>query len=106
VAGALVLAVVGWAMMRFSLRLPIATFFRYSSLLIAVLAVVLAGKAVSALQEAGRLPVAWLDGWPRIELLGLYPTVQGVAAQLAVVLVLVAGFALTRRSARAAAVAS
>src|SRR5690606_2991292 len=51
-AGALALAVVGWAMMRWSRRLPIARFFRYSAIVIAVLGVVLAGKAVSALQEA------------------------------------------------------
>src|SRR5690606_11143551 len=101
--GALALAVVGWALMRYSRRLPIAQFFRYSSILIAVLAVVLAGKAVSALQEAGYVPVAWLDGWPRAELLGLYPTLQGVAAQAAVVLVLAIGFAWSNRSARTAA---
>ena len=100
--GALALAVVGWALMRYSRRLPIAQFFRYSSILIAVLAVVLAGKAVSALQEAGRLPVAWLDGWPRLEWLGVYPTLQGVGAQLAVAAVLVLGFVWSARSARSA----
>ena len=101
-AGALALAVAGWALMRYSRRLPIGQFFRYSSILIAVLAVVLAGKAVSALQEAGRVPVAWLDGWPRLELLGLYPTMQGVGAQLAVAAVLVVGFAWSARAARPA----
>ncbi|NLW95254.1 FTR1 family protein [Luteimonas wenzhouensis] len=102
-AGALALAVVGWALMRWSRRLPIARFFRYSAILIAVLAVVLAGKAVSALQEAGWLPVTWLDGWPRLEWLGLSPTLLGVAVQLLVVAVLVAGFAWSGRKARAAA---
>src|SRR5690606_7557617 len=76
---AVLLAVTGWLMMRYSRRLPIGQFFRYSSLLIAVLAVVLMGKAVSALQEAGYLPITWIDGAPRVELLGLYPTVQGIA---------------------------
>jgi high-affinity iron transporter len=99
---AAVLVVIGWAMMRYSRTLPITTFFRYSSLLIAVLAVVLMGKAVSALQEAGYLPVSWLDGWPRVELLGLYPTLEGVGAQVLVALVLAAGFALSGRSARTA----
>lgn len=103
VSGALALAAVGWALMRYSRRLPIAQFFRYSSILIAVLAVVLAGKAVSALQEAGYVPVAWLDGWPRAELLGVSPTLQGVAVQGAVVVVLVAGFWWSNRTARAAA---
>ena len=97
---ALALVAIGWALMRYSRRLPIGQFFRYSSLLIAVLAVVLIGKAVSALQEAGYLPVSWLEGWPRVELLGLYPTMEGVGAQVLVALVLVAGFMLSNRAAR------
>ena len=97
---ALALVAIGWGLMRYSRRLPIGQFFRYSSLLIAVLAVVLIGKAVSALQEAGYLPVSWLEGWPRIELLGLYPTLEGVGAQVLVALVLVAGFMLSNRAAR------
>lgn len=102
---ALALVAIGWAMMRYSRTLPIGTFFRYSSLLIAALAVVLIGKAVSALQEAGYLPVSWLDGWPRVELLGLYPTLEGVAAQVLVAVVLAASFALSNRSARRRAMA-
>jgi high-affinity iron transporter len=100
-AGALALAVVGWALMRWSRRLPIAQFFRYSACLIALLAVVLAGKAVSALQEAGWLPVSWLHGWPRLEWLGVYPTQQGVIAQVVVLSVLALGFWLTGRRSRA-----
>lgn len=107
VAGAasagLVLAGLGWAMMRYSRRLPIGQFFRFSSLLIAVLAVVLIGKAVSALQEAGYLSVGWLEHGPRIELLGIYPTIEGVVAQVGIALVLVAGFLYSRRSARSTA---
>jgi len=102
-AASLVLVAIGWAMMRYSRRLPIGQFFRYSSLLIAALAVVLIGKAVSALQEAGYLPITWIDGGPRVELLGLYPTVEGIAAQVVVALVLVVGFVLSNRSARNAA---
>ncbi len=105
VTAALALAAIGWAMMRYSRTLPIGRFFRYSSILIAVLAVVLTGKAVAALQEAGYLSLNWLQGWPRMELLGLYPTLQGVAAQGLVVLVLVAGFALSGRAARRAVTA-
>jgi high-affinity iron transporter len=99
----LVLAVIAWLMLRYSRRLPISQFFRYSSWLIAVLAVALTGKAVSALQEAGYLPVRWLEGAPRIELLGLYPTLQGVVAQAIMIVILIAGFAYTGRGARASA---
>lgn len=45
-------------MLRFSAKLPVSAFFKYSSALIAVLAVVLAGKGVAALQEAGLIDIA------------------------------------------------
>jgi high-affinity iron transporter len=100
VAGAAALAVVAVAMLRFSQKLPIGKFFAYSSALVAVLAVILAGKGVAALQEAGLVSVLPLDHWPRISLLGLFPTLQGVVAQIVTLLVLLAGFAWNRRDAK------
>lgn len=102
-AAALVLVAIGWVMLRYSRRLPIGQFFRYSALLIAVLAVVLIGKAVAALQEAGYLPIRWIDGGPRVELLGVSPTIEGLLAQAGIALVLVLGFAWSNHSARAPA---
>jgi high-affinity iron transporter len=104
--GAAALAGVGWAMLRYSVRLPIAEFFRYSSILIAVLAVVLAGKGIAAIQEAGLLGVTPLAGVPQIEAVGLFPSAQVILAQLIVIVALVAGFwwsggRLKRNSSRA-----
>ena len=90
--GAATLAAMGWAMLRYSVRLPVAEFFRYSSILIAVLAVVLAGKGIAAIQEAGLLGVTPLSGVPEIEAVGLFPSAQVIAAQLAVIVALAAGF--------------
>ena len=72
--------------------------------MISVLAVVLAGKGIAALQEAGWLPVSVIE-FPRIALLGIYPTLQGVATQLLVVAVLAAGLWYNRRAMLAADVA-
>lgn len=91
-AAVAVLAIVAYVMMRFSRRLPIGQFFAYSSILIAVLAVVLIGKGVSALQEAGYLPIAFLSGFPRIEILGVYPTREGLIAQILMAALLFIGF--------------
>lgn len=99
------LALLAWAMLRFSQRLPFGRFFSISSVLVAVLAVVLAGKGVAALQEAGRLPLT-LVAAPRIDLLGLHPTLQGLAVQLAVLAVLAFGFVWNTRRARAIAASS
>lgn len=96
-AGAFLLAVIAVLMLRFSRRLPIGKFFTYSSALIAVLAVVLAGKGIAALQEAGLIGVMPLEHFPRITMLGLFPSVEPLAAQLVVLVALVVGFALNRR---------
>ncbi|WP_254784692.1 cytochrome c/FTR1 family iron permease [Sphingomonas sp. OK281] len=91
-----VLAVIAWGMMRYSRTLPLGKFFAYSSALMALLAVVLIGKGVSALQEAGWLPVNPVAGFPRVEILGLYPTTEGIAAQLVMAALLAIGFGRNR----------
>jgi high-affinity iron transporter len=96
-----VLAAIAWAMLRFSRKLPIAKFFAYSALLIAALAVVLTGKGVAALQEAGFVGVTPLEWMPRIEMLGIFPALESVAAQIVMVGLLVAGYVIAdRRGAR------
>jgi high-affinity iron transporter len=102
-AASVLLGLVAWAMLRFSAKLPIAKFFAYSSALIAVLAVVLAGKGFAALQESGIIGVTPLPGFPRSPMLGIFPTVQTLVAQAVTILLLVLGyFALHRRAARPA----
>ena len=96
-AGALLLAVIAVLMLRFSRRLPLGKFFSCSSALIAVLAVVLAGKGIAALQEAGLIGVMPLEHFPRVTMLGLFPSVEPLAAQLAVLVALLVGFAWNRR---------
>ena len=91
-AAALLLAVIAFAMLRFSRTLPITQFFKYSAILIALLAVVLIGKGVGALQEAGMVPVTPLAGVPRVVVLGIFPTAEALAAQLLMIAALVLGF--------------
>ena len=96
--GLALLSLIAWAMLRLSKTLPITLFFRYSAILIAVLAVVLAGKGIGALQEAGMVPVTPLAGVPRIPMLGLFPTVQAVGAQLLALVAVLLGFRAARRT--------
>jgi high-affinity iron transporter len=56
-----------------------------SGTLLCGLAVILAGKGVRALQEAGVLGINPLR-LPRVDWLGLFPSIQSVAAQLAVLI--------------------
>ncbi|TDU32761.1 high-affinity iron transporter [Panacagrimonas perspica] len=94
------LALITWAMLGFSRRLPIGTFFSVSSLFIALLAFVLTGKGVAALQEAGWVGVDPLAFVPRIDLLGISPSMQVVGAQILTLFVVVAGLLYNRASAK------
>ena len=80
-AGAAALVCVCFVFARFGMRLPIRQFFLATSLLLYYLAVVFAGKGVAELQIAGWVGVTPLPYIPRIEFLGLYPTLQTVIAQ-------------------------
>ena len=99
-AGSAVLAVVAVWMLRVSKRLPIGQFFSISSILIAVLSVILVGKGIAALQEAGWVSQA-LVAAPRVEWLGVYPSWQSLLAQLGVAVAAVVGFVFNARSSRA-----
>ena len=57
-----------------------------------ILAVILIGKGVGALQEAGTLSVTPVPGVPRITALGLFPTVESLGAQLLMIAALAIGF--------------
>ncbi|NBW75836.1 MAG: iron permease [Sphingomonadaceae bacterium] len=93
------LAAVAWVMLKLSRSLPIGKFFAYSTVLIAILAVVLAGKGVGALQEAGVIDIAPLGLIPRVPILGLSPTWQSFGAQLFTAVIIVAGIWLNGRRA-------
>ena len=99
VAGSAALAAIAYWMLRMSKRLPIGQFFSISSILIAVLAVVLVGKGIAALQEAGWIGQA-LVAVPRIDWLGVYPSWQSLLAQVVVAVIAVGGFYLNARSSR------
>jgi high-affinity iron transporter len=99
VGAVVVLTALAWLIFRYSVRLPLQWFFGTSSILLAVLAVVLVGKGVVALQEAGALSVDPVDG-PSVPLLGIYPNLQVLALQAALLCLIAAGFAYTAYAAR------
>ncbi|GAB3384980.1 cytochrome c/FTR1 family iron permease [Massilia agri] len=91
VTGLVLLSVIAVIFLRTSARMPIGKFFSFSSVLVAALAVVLVGKGIAGLQEAGWLTATPVSG-PRMPVLGLYPTIQTYAAQLALLLAAGLGF--------------
>lgn len=97
----LLLGLSAWAMLRYSRRLPVAKFFAYSAWLMAGLTVVLAGKGVAALQEAGIIDIAPLTVAPRLAVLGIFPTLQSIGAQILMLLAIIVGFIWNRQRAAA-----
>jgi high-affinity iron transporter len=91
VTGLVLLSVIAVIFLRTSARMPIGKFFSFSSVLVAALAVVLVGKGIAGLQEAGWLTATPVTG-PRMPVLGLYPTIETYAAQLALLLAAGLGF--------------
>jgi len=79
-AGAALLTVLAWIVFRLSMRLPLRQFFSVSGLLMFILSLVFAGKGVAALQEAGYIYVTPVN-MPRVDLLGIYPNLQGLLLQ-------------------------
>jgi len=97
-AGTMTLVALAWILLRTSRWLPVGTFFAASSLLIAVLALVLTGKGMQALQEAGWLATTPL-AFPRVDWLGVFPSLQSLSAQALILLIVVVAFFMNRRDA-------
>lgn len=99
----LLLALAVW-MLRYSKRLPIGQFLSVSSILVAVLAVVLTGKGIAGFQEAGIINIHSLPV-PRISVLGIFPTLESVLAQITVAILAIVGYYFNNQpqSSRAAA---
>lgn len=104
-SGLVALAALGWLLLRYSVRLPLGLFFGAASLMLAVLAVVFAGKGVFALQAAGKLPVHEL-ALPALPVLGFYPNLQALLAQLILLALVLVAFAWNYWGARPQAASS
>jgi len=78
---------IAWIFLRTSKKLPVRIFFSISSVIMAILAFMLIGKGVHALQEAGVLSVTTAPWYFRFDFLGWYPTWETWGSQLVVLLV-------------------
>lgn len=78
IALTLVLAAV---LLRYSVRLPVRSLFKYSSFVMGILCIILVGKGIHAFQEAGLLPITAAPLALRLDLFGLYPTAETLGAQ-------------------------
>ena len=89
------LVVLSLLIYKVGIRLPIKQFFQINAILLFLLAVVFTGQGIAALQEAGIVSTSLLN-FPRIEVLGVYPTAQSLGLQL-LVLMLGAGLLMYQK---------
>jgi high-affinity iron transporter len=85
IAALALLVVLSLLIYKVGIRLPIKQFFQINAVLLFLLAVVFTGQGIAALQEAGIVSTSLLN-FPRIEVLGVYPTAQSLGLQLLVLL--------------------
>lgn len=90
-----VLVVLSLLIYKVGIKLPIKQFFQINAILLFLLAVVFTGQGIAALQEAGIVSTSLLN-FPRIEVLGVYPTAQSLGLQL-LVLMLGAGLLMYQK---------
>ena len=78
-----------WVVLKFATKLPVPKLFKISSIVMAALAVVLAGKGFHSFQETGFVGIHGLAILPRVELLGIWPTAETLGAQVGVLLLVI-----------------
>lgn len=84
----IVVIILSKLLVQFSVKIPIQKLFKYSSIVILIFAVVLAGQGVHAFQEGGWVSVTGIPINFHSNVLGIYPTLETYAAQLIILLIL------------------
>lgn len=85
----IILLLLTYIILRKNRKLPISKLFTVSTWIIAFLSIVLAGKGIHSLQEAGIIQASTLPISLRSDFLGIYPFTETLMAQAIVVLVFI-----------------
>ena len=88
--------------LKYSVKLPLRQLFRYSAWMITLLAVILIGKGIHSIQEAGMFTVTEFPINIRLDWIGLYPTMETILAQVLLLVVVTGVWYLTERKMKTA----
>lgn len=77
-----ILVIVGFVIIKYSVKIPIRLFFKTATLLIYFLAFKILGISIHALQISNVVPISTVEGLPFVDWLGLYPTWETTISQL------------------------
>jgi len=94
VAGAVALAVTFAVLRRLTYLIPIRPVFSITSVLLYALAVIFAGQGIASFQESGVIGATFVSRVPTVPMIGLFPTVQTIAAQALLLVLALAAVAV------------
>ncbi|MGZ4032303.1 MAG: FTR1 family iron permease, partial [Tumebacillaceae bacterium] len=104
IGGALVvLLILGFVIIRFSVRLPLKPFFLVASLFIYYIAFKFLGQSIHVLQIVDWIPAHTATAIPTIEWLGVYPTWETFSLQVVLLVLILGSVVWTNRKATMAA---
>ncbi|MDR2373778.1 MAG: FTR1 family iron permease [Bifidobacteriaceae bacterium] len=98
--GLVLLVAVYFAIRYLAIKIPLRPFFLATSVLLALLAFTFAGSGIKELQEGNAMTVTAIPGIPSVDLLGFYPTVETISAQVVVVALILTLFMVASRRAK------
>ncbi len=96
--GAVGLGVIFYVLTRAAYHIPLGKVFNVTSILLYALAVIFVGQGVASWQESGIMSATFVSYVPEIQVLGLFPTLQSIGAQLLLIIIAVCAFIIPRRA--------
>lgn len=82
IVATVIITIVVMLFVKYSKKIPLRQFFRYSSWMITLLAIILMGKGIHAIQESGYFSATGIPVQLRVEWLGIYPTLESISGQI------------------------
>lgn len=82
------LLVIGFIIIRYSVKIPIRPFFIIATILIYLLAFKITGMSIHSLQVANVIPTHSLHSFPFIEWIGLFPSLETLLPQMILLLII------------------
>jgi high-affinity iron transporter len=83
-----------------SMRIPLKPFFLGTSILMFIMAIAFVGGGIKELQEGDALSTTMIEGFPTVEILGVFPTVQTLIPQVVLVLLTILSIVVIRQKNR------
>ncbi|MDR0622730.1 MAG: FTR1 family iron permease [Deltaproteobacteria bacterium] len=80
-----------------SMRLPLKPFFLGTSILMFIMSISFVGGGIKELQEGDAIPTTMIEGFPTVDILGIYPTLQTLIPQILLLALTVLSIVIIRQ---------